>query len=66
MIMCIEQDKLAQPHHSMAHTNREALRDKLESVVQRIIDLGDTVLCAEEKKFQLKRDVSELQGSPQS
>jgi len=41
----------------MVHTELNALQERHESVAQRSIDLKETLLRAEEKKYQLKRDV---------
>ena len=41
----------------MVRIDLDTLQERHESVIQRTVDLEETLLCAEEKKFQLKRDV---------
>jgi len=57
MAMCIKQVELAEFHPAMVYTDLDTLQERHESVIQRIVDLEETLLRAEEKKFQLKRDV---------
>ena len=59
MAMCIEKVDLAPSHPVMLHTDLDALQKRHESVIQRIFDLDEKLLRAEEKNFQLKRDVKE-------
>jgi len=51
MIMCVEQDELAQPHIPMAHIHLDTLHDRYESVVQRIVDLKETLLPCRGKEL---------------
>jgi len=58
MAMCIEKVDLAPSHPVMLHTDLDALQKRHESVIQRIVGLEETLLHAEERKFQLKRDLN--------
>jgi len=51
MVTCIEQVEHAQPHLAMVRTNLDALQERHESVIQRIVNLEDTLLRAKENKF---------------
>jgi len=57
MAMCIEQVELAQSCHAMVHTDLDALQERHEGVIQRIVNLEETLFRDKEKTFQLKGDV---------
>jgi len=48
--MCIEQVEFAWSAHAMVHIDLDALQQRHESVIERIVDLQETLLRAEKKE----------------
>ena len=55
--MCTEQVELAQSHLTVVYANLNALQERYMNVIQRIVDLEETLYLTQEEECQLKEDI---------